>query len=91
MISNQIIVLGGINVKDDLVEIIEGNELKQDPHVPFELDCIHDQAVLDRHNRIIIRSKDHGLVVYDHQEGTITNYDNFKLKEKQQGYAAILQ
>ena len=49
-----------------------------------------DQAVLDRKNRIIIVSRNHGLIVYDHQERTFTNYDNFKLKENRDCYAAIL-
>ena len=30
-------------------------------------------------------------MVYDHQAGTFTNYDNFKLREKRTQYAAILQ
>ena len=30
-------------------------------------------------------------MVYDHQAGTFTNYDNFKLREERNRYAAILQ
>ena len=79
----------------DFVEIIENilseNTLKQGPKVPFKLSTLNDQAVLDRKNRIIITSKDHGLIVYDHQAGTFTPYNNFKLKEERVGYAAILQ
>ena len=73
------------------MEIIEYNKLKQGPKVPFQLSTYYDKAVLDRKNRIIITSKDHGLIVYDHQAGTFRNYDDFKLKEERVGYAAILQ
>ena len=79
------------DVDDNFVEIIENNKLKQGPKVPFKLNTRYDQAVLDRKNRIIITSQDHGLIVYDHQAGTFTNYDNFKLKEYRTEYAAILQ
>ena len=91
VISNQIIILGGYHVDEDFVEIIENSKLKQGPKVPFKLSTYDDQAVLDRKNRIIITSKDHGLIVYDHQEETFTNYDNFKLRENRDTYAAILQ
>ena len=91
VISNQIITFGGLGVNDDYVEIIENNGLKQGPKVPFKLNTYSDQAVLDRKNRIIITSKDHGLIVYDHQTGTFTNYDNFKIREYRERYAAILQ
>ena len=30
-------------------------------------------------------------MIYDHQAGTFTNYNNFKLREERRGYAAILQ
>ena len=91
VISNQIIIFGGYDVDDDFVEILQGNNLKQGPKVPFKLGTCYDQAVLDRKNRIIITSKDHGLIVYDHQKGIFTNYDNFKLREYRTEYAAILQ
>ena len=90
VISNQIIIFGGCS-GEDVVEIVEENQLKQGPKVPFKLNTYYDQAVLDRKNRIIITSKNHGLIVYDHQAETFTNYDNFKLKEERVGYAAILQ
>ena len=73
------------------MEIIENKELKKGPKVPFKLSTWSDQAVLDRKNRIIIISKAHGLIIYDHQSGTFTNYDNFKIREERQFYAAILQ
>ena len=76
---------------EDFVEIIEGSKLKQGPKVPFELDTSSDQGVLDRKNRIIITSKDHGLIVYDHQAGTFIPYNSFKLRECRRKYAAILQ
>ena len=91
VISNQIITFGGFNVDDDFVEIIENSTLKQGPKVPFKLNTWYDQAVLDRKNRIIITSKHHGLVIYDHHEGTFTPYNNFKLREERQQYAVILQ
>ena len=91
VISNQIITFGGFGEGEDVVEILEENQLKQGPKVPFELNTEYDQAVLDRKTRIIITSKNHGLIIYDHQAGTFTNYDNFKLKEERVGYAAILQ
>ena len=91
VISNQIIIFGGQFVDNDFIEIIENNQLKQGPKVPFELSTWSDQAVLDRKNRIIITSKDHGLIVYDHQDETFKNYDNFKLREYRGRYAAILQ
>ena len=91
VISNQLITFGGINVDDDFVEIFVNNTLKQGPKVPFKFDAYNDQAVLDRKSRIIITSKDHGLIVYDHQAGTFISYDNFKLREYRRGYAAILQ
>ena len=91
VISNQIITFGGSGVEDDFVEIIENNTLKQGPKVPFKLNTFDDQAVLDRKNRIIITSKDHGLIIYDHQELIFTPYNNFKLREEREAYAAILQ
>ena len=91
VISNQIITFGGEYVDDDFVEIIENNTLKQGPKVPFKLNTLYDQAVLDRKNRIIIISKDHGIIVYDHHARTFTNYNNFKLREYRMNYAAILQ
>ena len=30
-------------------------------------------------------------MIYDHQAGTFTNHNNFKLREERRGYAAILQ
>ena len=91
MISNQIIIFGGLDIEDDVVEIIEGDELKQGPTVPFTLYSWDDQAVLDRKNRIIITSAEAGLIVYDHQKGTFTPYDNLKIREERIRYAAILQ
>ena len=91
VISNQIIIFGGKVDGEDVVEILEGNELKQGHKVPFRLSTIIDQAVLDRTNRIIITSRGYGLIVYDHQAGTFTNYSNFKLREERTQYAAILQ
>ena len=90
VISNQIIIFGGYKVGDDFVEIIENNTLKQGPKVPFYLNTISDQAVLDRKNRIIITSSS-GLIVYDHQAGTFQSFPNFKLREERKEYAAILQ
>ena len=91
VISNKIITFGGANVDDDFVEIIENNTVKQGPKVPFKLNTRYDQAVLDRKNRISITSKEHGLIVYDHQQGTFKNYNNFKLREERTRFAAILQ
>ena len=73
------------------MEIFENNRLKQGPKVPFTLSTWNDQAVLDRKDRIIITSHRYGLIIYDHQAGTFTNYDNFKIREARQRYAAILQ
>ena len=91
VISNQIITFGGVTFDDDFVEIVENNTLKQGPKVPFKLNTYFDQAVLDRKSRIIITSKDHGLIVYDHHEGTFTPYNNFKIREYRERYAAIVQ
>ena len=91
VISNQIIIFGGLDIEDDVVEIIEGDELKQGPTVPFTLYSWDDQAVLDRKNRIIITSAEAGLIVYDHQKGTFTPYDDLKIREERTRYAAILQ
>ena len=91
MISNQIIIFGGLDIEDDVVEIIEGDELKQGPTVPFTLYSWDDQAVLDRKNRIIITSAGYGLIIYEHQEGTFTPYNNLKIREERIRYAAILQ
>ena len=76
---------------EDVVEIIEGNELKLGPKIPFELDAFNDHAVLDRKNRIIITSNDHGLIVYDHQNRTFEHFSNFKVRETRNYSAAILQ
>ena len=91
VISNQIIIFGGLDIEDDVVEIIEGDELKQGPTVPFTLYSWDDQAVLDRKNRIIITSAGYGLIIYEHQEGTFTPYNNLKIREERTRYAAILQ
>ena len=91
VISNQIIIFGGHVEGEDFVEILERKELKQGPKVPFELNASCDQAVLDRKDRIIITSHRYGLIVYDHKQGTFKMYGSFKLKEKLDDYAAILQ
>ena len=91
VISNEIIVLGGEDLQKDRVEIIQGNKIRRGTKVPFQLNTVYDQAILDRKNRIIITSNNHGLIVYDHNQGTFTNYDNFKLREERGGYAAVLQ
>ena len=91
VISNKIIIFGGKYLDDDFVEIIENNTLKQGPKVPFRLNTEKDQAVFDRKNRIIITSKNHGLIVYDHQAESFKNHDNLKLNEERVGYVAILQ
>ena len=90
VISSQIIIFGGCE-DEDVVEIIEGNELKLGPKIPFELDAFNDHAVLDRKNRIIITSNDHGLIVYDHQNRTFEHFSNFKVRETRNYSAAILQ
>ena len=90
LISNQIITFGGIVEGEDVVEILVENQLKQGPKVPFELNTVYDQAVLDRKNRIIITSRCHGLIVYNHQEGTFTKYDDFTIREERRAYASIL-
>ena len=38
-----------------------------------------------------ITSKYHDLIVYDHQEVILTNYDGFGIREKRAGYTKILQ
>ena len=91
VILNQLIIFGGYNVEDDVVEIIEGNELKQGPKVPFKLDTDDAQAVLDRQNRVIITSKYYGLIIYDHRAGSFQNFPSFRLREERDYYAAILQ
>ena len=91
VISNQIIIFGGEDVDDDFVEIIENNTLKQGPKVPFKLDTDDAQAVLDRQHRVIITSKYHGLIIYDHRAGTFQNFPSFRLREERDYYAAILQ
>ena len=93
VISNQIVIFGGRGLGgecDDVVEIIEGNELKQGPKVPFRLHAFSDQVVLDRKNRIIITSNKRGLIVYNHQEGTFRKFPLI-LTQKQQGSVVILQ
>ena len=80
VISNQIIIFGGeFAGANDVVEIIEGNELKQGPKVPFQLDTVSDQAILDRQNRIVIISNKHGLILYDHQNELLTLFPDLKL------------
>ena len=91
VISNRIIILGGYVDGEDIVEILEGNELKQGPNIPFKLNSNVDQVVVDRKRRIIIISKDHGVIVYDHTKRKFTPYDNLKLRELRYNYAAILQ
>ena len=91
VISNQIIIFGGLGVGDDFVEIIEGNEVKQGPKVPFQLETFDAQAVLDRKNRVIIISNKYGLLVYDHQNRSFQHFSDLKLREERYSYAAILQ
>ena len=92
VISNQIIIFGGeFAGANDVVEIIEGNELKQGPKVPFQLDTVSDQAILDRQNRIVIISNKHGLILYDHQNESLKHFPDLKLREERFMYAAILQ
>ena len=91
VISNTIIIFGGRNILDDFVEIIEDNKLRQGARVPFELNTFNDPAVLDRKNRVIITSKKYGLIVYDHQNETIQDYPNVKLRKERNRYATIIQ
>ena len=91
VISNQIIIFGGRGDGEDFVEIIFGNELKRGPKVPVNLDTVFDQAVLDRENRIIIVSRNHGLIVYDHQHQFFQHFPNLKPKDKRIQHATILQ
>ena len=99
VISNQIIIFGGCKGHnpqspygggEDFVEIIFGNEIERGPKVPVDLNTDIDQAVLDRQNRIIILSRSHGLIVYDHQHRSFQHFPNFTLKEQRMNYAAIL-
>ena len=100
VISNQIIIFGGCGggfdsrtpygVGEDFVEIIFGNEIERGPKVPVDLNTDIDQAVLDRKNRIIILSRGHGLIVYDHQHRSFQHFPNFTLKDKRMYYASIL-
>ena len=48
-------------------------------------------SVTTIYSRIIITSKYHDLIVYDHQEVILTNYDGFGIREKRAGYTKILQ
>ena len=99
VISNQIIIFGGCKGHnpqspygggEDFVEIIFGNEIERGPKVPVDLNTDIDQAVLDRKNRIIILSRGHGLIVYDHQHRSFQHFPNFTLKEQRMNYASIL-
>ena len=48
VISNAIIIFGGLVAGEDFIEILEENKLKQGPKVPFRLSTFNgDQAVLD--------------------------------------------
>ena len=95
VISHQIIILGGCNGDDDeeedFVEIIEGSNLQQGPKVPFKLSTVNDKAVLDRSNRIIIISKEYGLIVYDYEQGTFTDYQTKFYDSELMNYIAFLQ
>ena len=95
VISNEIIIFGGCDAEHqiscDIVEIIQGNRITKGPSVPFPLNSVDDHAILDRKNRIIIISKNHGMIVYNHKNGTFTNYDHLKLRVKGGIHAAILQ
>ena len=98
VISNKIIVFGGgpfhgsVYDDNDVVEIIEGTDIKEGPNLKFRLSSDSDQAVLDtKRKRILITSKNHGLITYDYERGIFEQYPEIKLREKRTFYGAILQ
>ena len=98
VISNKIIVFGRASLygdfydNNDVVEIIEGTDIKKGPNLKFRFDADSDQAVLDtKRKRILITSQNHGLITYDYERGIFEQYPDIKLREKRTCYGAILQ
>ena len=90
VISDRIITFGGFGDKDDLhddvVEVIEGDELKIGDQVPFMLSTRDAQAVTDIMGRIIITSEPYGVIVYDVEAGTFKTYGDGFLHNSARGF-----
>ena len=92
VISNSIIIYGGSDVEDDVVEIIQGDIIKSGPPCPFGLSSFNDQAILDRCGRIIITSNTYDcFILYDYENGTFKHYPNAKLLDNRNFYVALVQ
>ena len=92
VISDSIIVFGGSDVDDDVVEIIQGDIIKSGPPSPSGLSSFKDQAVLDRSGRIIITSNTYDcFILYDYQNETFTHYPNAKPLDNRNFYVALVQ
>ena len=92
VISNSIIIFGGSDVENDVVEIIQGDIIKSGAPSPFGLSSFNDQAVLDRSGRIIITSNTYDcFILYDYQNETFTHYPNAKLLDNRNFYVALVQ
>ena len=97
--QNKVIVFGGnssiSNNENDRVEYLDGDSWKLGPRVPFNFNPPGNhqeaQSVLDKHGRITIISKKHGLITYDIQKETFKHYPEFKLREARKSFTALLQ
>ena len=92
VISNSIIIFGGSDVENDVVEIIQEDIIKSGTPSPFGLSSFNDQAILDRSGRIIITSNTYDcFIIYDFQNETFTSYPNAKLLDTRSFYVALIQ
>ena len=92
VVDDNIYVFGGYKIDNNFVEIYDGREWKVGPQFSFSLSTDNAQAVVDRKKRIIVTTNNHGIIIYDTIQGTITSHENHKLREKRKwGYVALLQ
>jgi hypothetical protein len=91
VVKDKIYVFGGEKVRyNSVVEVYDGKSWSDGPQFPFSVDRHHNNAVLNKHDNIIVLTNKHGTVIYNPTEKTIKMYNDFKLKDEREYYAALL-
>lgn len=91
ILNSKIAVLGGIDRKDCPMEYFDGSHWTFGPKVPFDITTLNAQCIVDRMGRVLILSKDDGLIVFDSKQETFKKYEKFGLREKRISFSALLQ
>ena len=91
VIDNKVYVFGGEwdGNEKQTVEIFDGENWEIGPEYSFFLNKSNAQAGLDDKKRIIIVSKNHGIIVYNTRTAKISENENFRMKDNRQFYASL--